>query len=152
MTLSTKNFLGITPLSRYAQLIDNTWWNRGSFDHRTPRAISQIFLDITGGISPDLAVVDFSIGLDGNGPTMDSGGSTFDMKEHIGSWASLASTDLMAADATSARLMNHDVERIKQLTMGFQMGLGEIRESSIEIVGERLGNLQSRWKPARLKG
>ncbi|UCH15466.1 MAG: DUF362 domain-containing protein, partial [Bacteroidales bacterium] len=26
LTLALKNFIGITPLSRYAQLIDNTWW------------------------------------------------------------------------------------------------------------------------------
>lgn len=152
LTLSTKNFLGITPLSRYAQWVDNSWWNRGSFDHRSPTAISRVFLDITKGIEPDLAVIDFSIGLDGNGPTLDSGGKTCDMKDQIGSWAILASTDLMAADATAARIMNHKVEDIKQLTLGFNMGLGEIREDSIEIRGESLDALISSWKPARLKG
>jgi len=152
LTLSTKNFLGITPLSKYAQWVENSWWNRGSFDHRSPEAISRVFLDITKGIAPDLAIIDFSIGLDGNGPTLDSGGKTCDMKDQIGSWALLASTDLMAADATAARLMNHQVENIKQLTMGYNMGLGEIREDSIEITGEKLDNLISSWKPARLKG
>ena len=152
LTLSAKNFLGITPLSRYAQLIDNTWWNRGSFDHRTPEAISQVFLDITEALQPDLAIVDFSIGLEGDGPTRDNGGRPVDMRKRTGSWALLASTDLMAADATAARIMNHRVERISQLTMGFAMGLGEIREGSIELAGEKIDNLQSDWKPARLKG
>ena len=32
------------------------------------------------------------------------------------------------------------------------MGLGEIREESIEIVGEKLDNVRVEWKPARLKG
>ena len=152
LTLGTKNFLGITPLSHYAQFIDNTWWNRGTFDHSSPQAISQVFLDITEGIEPDLTLIDFSIGLEGNGPTRDNGGIPIDMKQAIGSWAILASTDIMAADATAARVMKHQVESMKQLTMGFNMGLGEIREDSIEIVGENLGNLTSEWKHARLMG
>ena len=49
-------------------------------------------------------------------------------------------------------MMDHQVESMKQLTMGFNMGLGEIREDSIEILGENLGNLTSDWKHARLKG
>jgi hypothetical protein len=36
--------------------------------------------------------------------------------------------------------------------MGFDMGLGEIREQSIEMLGEKLDNLRVSWKPARLKG
>jgi hypothetical protein len=34
--------------------------------------------------------------------------------------------------------------------MGFNMGLGEVREESIEIVGEKLDNLNVSWKAARL--
>jgi len=152
LTLAAKNFIGITPLSRYAQLIDNTWWNRGSFDHSSPKAIAQIYLDIVKSIKPDLSIIDFSVGIEGNGPTTTWGGTTIDMKKQIGSWAILASTDIMAADATAARVMNHDVEKVKQLSMGFDMGLGEIREHSIEILGEDLENLRTLWKPARLMG
>jgi hypothetical protein len=36
--------------------------------------------------------------------------------------------------------------------MGFDMRLGEIREESIEVLGEKLDNLRVRWEPARLKG
>jgi uncharacterized protein (DUF362 family) len=74
------------------------------------------------------------------------------MKERLGSWAIIASTDIMAADATAARIMNHDTRKVKQLAMGFEMGLGEIREEAIEVLGERLDNLRVNWKPARLKG
>jgi uncharacterized protein (DUF362 family) len=152
LTLGTKNFIGITPLSRYAQLINNTWWNRGSFDHRTPGSISRVFLDITRDLRPDLSIIDFSIGMEGNGPTRDNGGTTVDMEKRIGSWVLLASKDIMAADATAARIMDHPVEKIAQLNMGFEMGLGEIREEAIEIIGEKTANLQSHWKAARLMG
>jgi len=152
LTLALKNFIGVTPLSRYAQLIDNTWWNRGTFDHSSPQAIAQVYLDIVKHITPHLSIIDFSIGMEADGPSKGQGGVTVDMKKRLGAWAILASTDIMAADATAARVMSHDVAKVKQLTMGFEMGLGEIRERSIEVVGEKLDNLRVAWKPARLKG
>ena len=152
LTLAAKNFIGITPLSRYAQLIDNTWWNRGTFDHSTPQAIAQVYLDIVKGIKPDLSIIDFSIGIEGDGPTRTWGGKTLDMKDRIGTWAVIASKDIMAADATAARIMNHDPKHITHLVTGFDMGLGEIRETEITISGEKLENLKVAWKPAQLKG
>jgi len=152
LTLALKNFIGVTPLSRYAQLIDNTWWNRGTFDHSSPQAIAQVYLDIVKAINVDLAVIDFSIGLEADGPSKGQGGTTVDMKKRLGSWAVVASRDIMAADATAARIMSHDVSKIKQLTMGAEMGLGEIREQSIEMVGEKLDNVRVEWQPAKMKG
>ncbi|KPA18013.1 secreted protein containing DUF362 [Candidatus Magnetomorum sp. HK-1] len=151
LSLALKNFIGITSLSRYA-LKDNSSgiWFRMAFDHSSPQAIAQVYLDIVNSIKPDLSIIDFSIGIEGNGPTMLTGGKTFDMMNHHGSWAIIASTDIMAADATATRIMNHDTDMIQQLTMGFDMGLGEIREQSIEILGEHLDNLRVDWEPAGL--
>jgi len=152
LTLAAKNFIGVAPLSRYAQLIDNTWWNRGTFDHGSPQAIAQVYLDIVKGKKVDLAIIDFSIGLEADGPSLGQGGKTVNMKQRLGAWAIVASKDIMAADATAARIMSHDTKAVKQLTLGFEMGLGEIREESIEILGEKLENVRVDWKPARLKG
>ncbi|MHC4507700.1 MAG: DUF362 domain-containing protein [Planctomycetota bacterium] len=152
LTLAAKNFIGITPISRYAQLIANTWWNRGTFDHSSPQAIAQVYLDIVKGKKTDLSIIDFSICMEGDGPSRGNGGTAVNMKERLGSWAIIASTDIMAADATAARIMSHDTKKVKQLAMGFEMGLGEIREQSIEVLGERLGDLRVEWKPARMKG
>jgi uncharacterized protein (DUF362 family) len=74
------------------------------------------------------------------------------MKERLGSWAIIASREIMAADATAARIMSHDAGKINQLEMGFKMGLGEIREPAIEMLGEKLDNLRVTWKQARLRG
>ena len=73
------------------------------------------------------------------------------MKSRLGSWLVIASTDLMAADAIAARIMSHNIADMKQLNMGYDMGLGEIREGAIEIVGEKLANLRVEWAPARLR-
>jgi hypothetical protein len=35
--------------------------------------------------------------------------------------------------------------------MGFEMGLGEIREESIAVVGAKLDDLRVAWQPATLK-
>jgi len=105
LTLAAKNFIGVTPMSRYAQLIDNTWWNRGTFDHSSPQAIAQVYLDIVKARKVDLSLIDFSIGIEGDGPSRGQGGKTVDMKQRLGSWAIIASADIMAADATAARVM-----------------------------------------------
>lgn len=152
LTLALKNFIGITPLERYAAWINNSYWDRDKvLDHSSPQAIAQIYLDIVDAIRPDLSIIDFSIGVEGDGPTMGSGGITVNMKERLGSWLVLASTDIMAADATAARIMSHNVHDVKQLQMGYNMGLGEIREESIGIVGEKIEDVRVDWIPAKLK-
>ena len=101
---------------------------------------------------PDLTIIDFSICVEGDGPTTGWGyGSTVNVKDRLGYWLILASKDIMAADATAARVMNHHVPYIKQLTMGYDMGLGEINEASIEMIGEKLTTIKMDWKPAILK-
>jgi uncharacterized protein (DUF362 family) len=151
LTLSLKNFMGVTPLERYGWKGADTMWSRMLLDHRSPEAIAQLYLDIVDAVRPDLAIIDASIGVEGNGPSaVEGNGLTVDMKDRLGSWLLLASTDLVAADATAARIMSHDVAEVKQLGMAYEMGLGEMREESIEIVGERLDDLRVEWLPAKL--
>jgi len=150
LTLSLKNFVGVTPLERYGWNGADTLWSRLLLDHRSPEAIAQLYLDIVNAVKPDLAIIDGSIGVEGDGPVTEWGGVTVDMRDRLGSWLLLASTDLVAADATAARVMNHDVAVMKQLGMAYEMGLGEMREESIEIVGERLDDLRVEWLPAKI--
>jgi uncharacterized protein (DUF362 family) len=150
LTLSLNNFIGITPLRRYG------WKNEPNYNrvflHKndsTPQAVAQLYLDITRAVKPDLAIIDASIGLESNGPTTSFGGTTVDMKDRLGSWLLLASTDPVAADATAARVVNHDVAYVDGiLTMAHELGLGVISEESIEIVGEKLNDLRVEWSPA----
>ena len=154
LTLSLKNFIGITPLERYGWKGEESMWARVLLHKNdfTPQAIAQLYLDIVAAVKPDLAIIDASIGVEGDGPEAIEGmGTTVDMKDRLGSWLLLASTDLVAADATTARIVNHDVAYVDRiLAMGYEMGLGEVREDSIEIIGERLDNLRVDWKPAKL--
>jgi len=148
LSLSLKNFVGVTPLARYGW-VPSGMYGRLGFDHSSPQAIAQIYLDIVNAIKPDLAIIDASICVEGNGPSAGDGqGITVDMRDRLGSWLLLASTDLVAADATATRIIKHDVPGIRQLTMAYDMGLGEMREESIQIIGERLDDLRVDWVPA----
>jgi uncharacterized protein (DUF362 family) len=151
LTLALKNFVGVTPLERYGDPANGIMDRGVVLDHSSPRAIAAIYLDIVQGIQPDLAIVDFSIGVEGDGPNLSHGGRTVDMRDRLGSWLLLASTDLVAADATAARIMSHDPAKVTQLRMGHEMGLGEIREDRIELVGANLADLQVPWSAAQLK-
>jgi len=152
LTLSLKNFVGITPLKRYG------WRNAGNYSrnhlHRndyTPEAIGQLYFDLSHAANPDLTIIDFSIGVESDGPTLSQGGDALNVKDRLGSWLLLASTDLAAADATAARVMNHDEEYVNRiLTMAHKQGLGVINERSIDIVGDRLDALRMKWEPATL--
>ena len=116
LTLSLKNFIGVTPLEPYAMWLEPGYWDRGKvFDHSSPEAIAGIYLDIVDAVKPDLAIIDFSIGVEGDGPSVgEENGRTVDLRDRLGSWLLLASTDLVAADAAAARVMSRDVEDIGQ--------------------------------------
>ena len=154
LTLSLKNFIGITPLERYG------WMSQNNHDrialHRndpTPHDFGRLYIDLANTARPDLTIVDFSIGMEGNGPTAGAGGTSVDMRSRLGSWLLLASTDAVAADATAARVMSHEaiyVERI--LPMAQQAGMGAMCPQSIELIGAELEDLRVTWRPAQVSG
>jgi uncharacterized protein (DUF362 family) len=150
LTLALKNFIGITPLERYG------WRSRGNFDrvflHQNdmgPDRFGRLYIDLARAAAPDLAIIDFSIGLEGNGPTTGNGGTTVDMMSRLGSWLLLASTDALAADATAARIMSHEAAYVGDiLPMARAAGMGAICASSIEMLGAPLEDLRVSWRPA----
>jgi uncharacterized protein (DUF362 family) len=146
LTLSMKSFIGTTPLAKYGAKPDGS--QPRIVLHGTNASIEQVFLDIVKGVTPDLAIIDASIGIEGDGPALGAngaGGKTIDVKERVGSWLLLASKDAAAADASAARLTGHDVSQIRQLNMARDQGIGETREEAIEIVGERLDSVRMEW-------
>lgn len=152
LTLSLKNFIGITPLERYG------WMTQGNYDrvflHRndpTPEDFGRLYMDLARAAQPDLAIIDFSIGMEGNGPTSGNGGQPVDMMSRLGSWLLLASTDPVAADATAARVMGHEATYVGRiLTMAQEAGMGAICPQSIELLGAELEDLRVDWQPAQV--
>ncbi|MGI6459727.1 MAG: DUF362 domain-containing protein [Candidatus Hydrogenedentales bacterium] len=144
ITGAMKNFVGVTPLADYGVA------GVGMRVKLHQQGIEQSFLDIVRAVQPDFTITDCSICCEGNGPHVLPGywGTTVDMRERLGDWLLLASTDLAAADATAARVISHEPAEINHLQMAYDQGLGQILEEKIELVGENLDSLRVYWEPA----
>jgi uncharacterized protein (DUF362 family) len=145
VTGSMKNLVGVTSADNYGY-----GFNRRSKLHDSPGGIEQCFLDIVAAIRPDLAIIDASNCCEGNGPHILEGwwGSTVDMKERLGDWLLVASTDLAAADATAARIIGQDVSRVSHLLKANEQGLGQTREDLIQVVGSSIDSVRVDFRPA----
>lgn len=143
VTASMKNFVGSTSTARYGLGIQWRFLLHNA-------GIEQCFLDIVRAVKPAFAIVDCSIGVEGNGPHVLPGwwGTTVDFKDRLGQWLLLASTDLAAADATAARVISHDVASITHLQMAYHQGMGQIQEEDITLDGATLDELRVPWEPA----
>jgi uncharacterized protein (DUF362 family) len=151
-TLSLKNLIGVTPLVRYqAGTPRNDRWQLHVRD-MSPMAFNTLPQDIARVVKPALAVIDFSYGMEGNGPSVSEGGLPLDVSRRLGDWMVLASTDLTAADSTAARIMSQDEARIQEIFgMARADGLGAMRVDEIALVGGTLETLRIPWKPARVE-
>lgn len=154
LTLSLKNFIGITPLQRYGWTDPNNGNTRVLLHANDPSAkdgFGRLFVDIANAVRPDLAIIDMSIGIEGNGPSISSGGITADMKTSHGSWIILASTDPVAADATAARILNLESPYVSEiLGIAHDAGMGTICQAGIKLIGATLDELRVNWKAAQV--
>jgi uncharacterized protein (DUF362 family) len=153
LTLSLKNFIGITPLSRYGWGSTPNETTRVGLHANDPtaRGFGRLFVDIANAAKPALAVIDMSVGMEGNGPSLSTGGRTADMASRLGSWLVLASTDPVAADATAARVLNLESPYVAQiLSMAHDAGMGTICEQGITLQGATLDQLRVHWLAAQV--
>lgn len=147
MTASMKNFFGTTPFGVYGK---GMGWR--FMLHSAAGGPGQCILDINRVIRPDLAIIDGSICCQGNGPHVMPGwwGEPIDISDHLGDWFLLASTDPAAADATAARIIGLDIERIPYLVRAREQGVGQTQEDKIAIEGASLDELRVDFEPADL--
>lgn len=89
-------------------------------------------------LRPDIAVIDGTRGLEGNGP----GGN-----EEIDLGIAVASADVFAADAVMAKVMGFDPAKLGLLHYAKELGMGAASFDAIEIVGPGLAGLVKPFKP-----
>jgi len=121
-TLSLKNLFGILPGICYGWPKNELHW----------RGIDNSIIDIALTRTPDLAIVDGIIGMEGDGPLNGT-------PKVLG--ALIMGTDPLAVDATCCRLMQLNPERIGYLVLGRQKKLGLLDEAKIHQVGEPIEEL-----------
>jgi len=124
-TLSLKNLFGTLPGICYGWPKNELHW----------RGIDNSIVDIAMTRTPDLAIVDGIIGMEGDGPL---NGTAKPMGIVI------MGCDPVAVDATCVRLMKLNPERIGYLVLGNRKKLGILAEGQIEQLGE---TIQGRAQP-----
>jgi uncharacterized protein (DUF362 family) len=125
VTLSMKNLFGLMPGSYYGWPKNVLHW----------AGINQSVFDINATIKPHFAIVDGIIGMQGDGPIMG---------EPINSGLLIMGRNLLAVDATCARLMGIDPYKISHLSAADHQ-LGTISKAFIQQRGENLSLLKSHY-------
>jgi uncharacterized protein (DUF362 family) len=118
-TLSLKNLFGTLPGICYGWPKNELHW----------RGIDNSIVDIALTRTPDLAIVDGIVGMEGDGPLNGTA-------KPLG--AVVMGCDPLAVDATCCRLMQLDPERLASLGLGYQKKLGLLRTGEIRQIGERI--------------
>ncbi len=99
--------------------------------------ISKVIVDINTVLKPVLTVVDGFVAMEGRGPT---DGTPVKMDLII------AGKNVVATDATAARLMGFDPNEISHIRTAAAKGLGDI--NGVEIVGSKLEEVARPFKRA----
>jgi uncharacterized protein (DUF362 family) len=118
-TLSLKNLFGTLPGICYGWPKNELHW----------RGIDNSIVDIALTRTPDLAIVDGIIGMEGDGPL---NGTARPMGILI------MGCDLVAVDATCCRLMKLDPLKVPYLVMGQRKKLGLLADKQIQQLGETI--------------
>jgi uncharacterized protein (DUF362 family) len=121
-TLSLKNLFGTLPGICYGWPKNELHW----------RGIDNSIVDIALTRTPELAIVDAIVGMEGDGPLNGTA-------RHVG--ALVMGHDLVAVDATCCRLMELDAEQIPYLVLGNRKKLGRLNTAEIPQLGEPIEGL-----------
>jgi uncharacterized protein (DUF362 family) len=127
ITLSLKNMFGVVPGSVYGWPKNLLHW----------RGIHNSILDINSSLPiPQFAIVDGIVGMEGNGPLNG---------EAKRSGVLIFGDDLVAVDATAARLMMIEPRKVTYLAEADDF-LGNLAYEKIDQVGEKVEKLQQDFR------
>jgi uncharacterized protein (DUF362 family) len=118
-TLSLKNLFGTLPGICYGWPKNELHW----------RGIDNSIVDIALTRTPELAIVDGIVGMEGDGPLNGTPKATGVL---------VMGCDLVAVDATCCRLMRLDPEKVGYLVMGARKKLGVVAAAQILQAGEKI--------------
>jgi len=121
-TLSLKNLFGVLPGICYGWPKNELHW----------RGIENSIVDIALTRTPELAIVDGIVGMEGDGPLNGT-------PKPLG--ALVMGTDLVAVDATCCRLMRLAAEKIGYLVLAHSKRLGLLGEEQIQQLAEPIESL-----------
>jgi uncharacterized protein (DUF362 family) len=125
MTASMKNLFGVVPGAVYG-------WPKNVLHFR---GIEQSIVDLAATVRPQLAIVDGVLAMEGDGPIMGR-------PRQLGFVG--MGTDLVAVDATCARAIGLEPDRIPYISVSAEF-LGNAAMDRVDQRGERLERYQTRF-------
>jgi uncharacterized protein (DUF362 family) len=128
VTLSLKNLFGIMPGVCYGWPKNELHW----------RGIENSIVDIALTRTPELAIVDGVVGMEGDGPLAGQA-------RQLG--AIIMGNDPLAVDATCCRLMQFDPDKVGHLKLGAFHRLGLLKEEKIQQIGAPIAELARPFVP-----
>lgn len=127
VTLSLKNMFGVIPGTVYGWPKNILHW----------QGIHESILDINSSLPlPQFAIVDGIVGMEGNGPLQGQSKQTGVL---------IFGDDLVAVDASAARVMRIDPQKIKYLAKAGEF-LGNLAADRIEQIGESLESVRQDYQ------
>lgn len=124
ISVSVKNLFGIVPGIKYG------WPKNTLHIQGIPAFLAELADSLP---TRACAVVDGIVGMEGDGPLFGNA---------VASGTLIVGADLLAVDATCARIMGFDPTQIDYLGFAAWAGVGAIDDSKIDLVGEPLARLR----------
>ncbi len=103
--------------------------------HRTD--IHQKVVDVTLAATPDLAIIDGLVALEGQGPTYGNA---------VDTGIIIAGTDMVSVDAVASSIMGFEPQEIPHIRLAALQGLGEMDLNKIELKGASINEARKRFK------
>lgn len=119
--------------------LKNQWGCLRELRHNHHLVVDQAIADVNRLATPAFAVMDATVGLEGNGPKTG--------RPRVADLV-LASADPVALDALAARVMGFDPRSIAHLVEAERAGLGVIPPKSAVIAGDDISGLDLAFRPA----
>jgi len=116
--------------------IKNQWGCLQELRHNFHPVLPQALVDVSWFTQPRFAIMDATIGLEGNGP---KSGTPKEMN------LVLASGNLVGIDAIAARIMGFKPDEIEHLVLCAKNGFGSL---SPEVVGAKVSEVKTQFAPA----
>ena len=137
VTLSLKNIVLAAPMNFGKDNNYRAKMHEEPF-HENPRFFNYNMFRMSQYVSPDLAIIDGFVGMEGDGPL-------FGNLIEVG--VAVASTDFVAADRVGVEIMEHDFNNIGHLVYCADAKMGEGDITKIDVVGEKITNCKKKFKP-----
>ena len=137
VTLSLKNIVMAAPMNLGRGNNSRNEMHQGDV-RENPKIFNYNLFRMSQYVTPDLALIDGFVGMEGNGPLWG---------DPIEVGVAIASTDFLAADRVGAEIMEHDFDNLGHLVYCADANMGEGDITKIDVIGEKITNCKKKFEP-----